>query len=305
MATFTPHPRSGRGFWDTVKHVNNAPIGIFDSGLGGLTVARAILDRSPGEDTIYLGDTANTPYGPRPLEEVRDIALKNLDYLAGLGVKMLVIACNTATAAAYREAKEKYEDGLGIPVIEVVSPAATVADQVSATHNIGVIGTAGTVASGVYPATIGSLGESQVHQSACPRFVEFVEAGVTEGDELFSVAEEYLAPLKDANVDTVVLGCTHYPLLADVIGDVMGEATTIVSSSHATAEEVARALKREGLEHGPRPEGEEVSHVFLSTNGSQNFEVLSRRFLGPEATTFARVNVDEALAPTNPIGEGD
>ena len=298
MATFTPRHRLVRRFWDTVEHVNNAPIGIFDSGLGGLTVARAILDRLPGEDTIYLGDTANTPYGPRPLEEVRDIALKNLDYLAASGVKMLVIACNTATAAAYREAKEKYEDGQGIPVIEVVSPAATVADQVSATHNIGVIGTAGTVASGVYPATIGSLGEAEVHQSACPRFVEFVEAGVTEGDELFSVAEEYLAPLKEANVDTVVLGCTHYPLLESVISEVMGDQATIVSSSHATAEEVARVLESEGLEHDPRPADEEVSHVFLSTNGSQNFEVLSRRFLGPEATTFARVDVNKAPETT-------
>lgn len=284
------------------RRVKNAPIGIFDSGLGGLTVARAVLDCLPEEDIIYLGDTANTPYGPRPLEEVRELVLANLDYLASRGVKMIVIACNTATAAALGEAKERYEDGLGIPVIEVVTPAAAVAEEVSGNQKIGVIGTAGTVGSGVYPATLAHLGDSEVHQSACPRFVEFVESGVTDGDELFAVAEEYLAPLKDAGVDTVVLGCTHYPLLEGVIGEVMGEGTTLVSSSHATADQVAAVLDEMDLRREPRQDGEEPDHVFLSTSNSRSFEVLSRRFLGPEATVFEAVDMGLAAAATGGKG---
>lgn len=283
--------------------MNNSPIGIFDSGLGGLTVARAVLDELPNEDIIYLGDTANTPYGPRDLDDVRGLVLQNLDYLASRGVKMIVIACNTATAATFSEAKERYEDGMGIPVIEVVTPAASVANSKSSNQTIGVIGTAGTVASGVYVDTLNEIGDAQVHQSACPRFVEFVEAGITDGDELFKVAEDYLAPLKEAGVDTVVLGCTHYPLLETVIGEVMGSSTRLVSSSHATADQVAKVLKERGLSHGERAAGEETAHLFLSTSESDRFEVLSRRFLGPEATVFEAVDVAPKEAPASKVSQ--
>lgn len=275
--------------------MKNAPIGIFDSGLGGLTVARAILDVIPEEDIIYLGDTANIPYGPRRLEEVRELVLTNLDYLAARGVKMIVIACNTATAAALGDAKERYERGMGIPIVEVVTPAATEAAERTGNKNVGVIGTAGTVGSGVYVDTLRAIPEVNVHQSACPRFVEFVEDGVTGGEELLSVAREYLDPLKDANVDTVVLGCTHYPLLEDVIGEVMGEGTTLVSSSDATAKETLRVLIEENLLHSVRPAGEGPEYRFLSTNLNGKFEELSKRFLGPEATHFEAVDVRQSL----------
>lgn len=273
------------------QRVKNSPIGIFDSGLGGLTVARAVIDALPNEDILYLGDTANTPYGPRPQEEVREMALNSLDYLVGEGVKMVVIACNTATAAAYQDAKKRYEDALGIPVVEVVTPASRVAEGQTTNGTVGIIGTTGTVESGIYPHTLQSAVDVEVHQSAAPKFVEYVESGVVDGPELFEVACEYLQPLKDAGVDTLVLGCTHYPLLEGVIGEVMGEDTTLVSSSVATASEVAKILEERKLLRGPRKPGSKAKHFFLSTGIDKTFEVLSRRFLGPEATDFQAVKV--------------
>lgn len=259
--------------------MDNAPIGIFDSGVGGLTVARAIMDQLPGEEMIYVGDTRNCPYGPKPIAEVRELALSIMDDLVESGVKMVVIACNTATAAALHDARERYTEGRGVPVVEVIHPAARRAAAVTSNNRVGVIGTVATVASGAYLDALSAVPGLQVFQQACPRFVEFVEAGITTGPELMRVAQEYLLPIKNKGVDTLVLGCTHYPLLTGVISYVMGEDVTLVSSAEETAKDVYRKLVTNGLE---RPEGAEPSrHRFLTTGDVPSFNMQARRFLGP------------------------
>ena len=229
--------------------MNDAPIGIFDSGVGGLTVARAILDQLPGERLLYIGDTANSPYGPKPLEQVRSMALNVMDELVDSGVKMLVIACNTATAAALDEARERYTKGMGIPVIEVISPAARTAAALTRSGRVGVIATAGTVNSGAYARALQGIPGLNLTQQACPRFVELAEAGITTGPQVLDVAKEYLEPLQAAAVDTLVLGCTHYPLLAGPISYVMGRNVALVSSSEETAKDVYRELAARNLLH--------------------------------------------------------
>jgi glutamate racemase len=257
----------------------DAPIGIVDSGVGGLTVARAILDQLPHEPICYIGDTARGPYGPRPLAEVREFAIEIMDQLVDEGVKMIVIACNSASAATLRDARERYE----VPVIEVVHPA--VRRAVAATRNgkIGVIGTEMTINSGAYDDAFAAALEVDLFSAACPRFVEFVESGVTGGDELLGVAHAYLAPLRAANVDTLVLGCTHYPLLTGVLSYVMGDGVTLVSSAEETAKDVYRTLVANELVRDtglPAPD-----YQFFATGDPESFEQLGRRFLGPEIGT--------------------
>jgi glutamate racemase len=266
----------------TVDGVNNAPIGIFDSGVGGLTVARAILDQLPGEELLYIGDTAHTPYGPRPIAQVRALALDIMDTLVGRGVKMLVIACNTASAAVLRDARERYD----VPVVEVIQPA--VRRAVAATRNgrVGIIGTEATISSRAYEDAFAAAPELTIVPAACPRFVEFVERGQTTGDEIIEVAERYLDPIRSADVDTLVLGCTHYPMLAGPISYVMGPEVTLVSSAEETALDVYRLLRRGGLQRtDPTP----PAHVFTETaphdpEVPSDFSRLSRRFLGPSVT---------------------
>ena len=229
--------------------MNDAPIGIFDSGVGGLTVARAILDQLPGERLLYIGDTANSPYGPKPLEQVRSMALNVMDELVDSGVKMLVIACNTATAAALDEARERYTKGMGIPIIEVISPAARTAAALTRSGRVGVIATAGTVNSGAYARALQGIPGLNLTQQDCPRFVQLAEAGITTGPQVLDVAKEYLEPLQAAAVDTLVLGCTHYPLLAGPISYVMGRNVALVSSSEETAKDVYRELAARDLLH--------------------------------------------------------
>lgn len=299
--------------------MNDAPIGIFDSGVGGLTVARAILDQLPGERLLYIGDTANSPYGPKPLEQVRSMALNVMDELVDSGVKMLVIACNTATAAALDEARERYTKGMGIPVIEVISPAARTAAALTRSGRVGVIATAGTVNSGAYARALQGIPGLNLTQQACPRFVELAEAGITTGPQVLDVAKEYLEPLQAAAVDTLVLGCTHYPLLAGPISYVMGRNVALVSSSEETAKDVYRELAARDLLHsdtqaavgsgdddganavkqvskqgsahsaasgkgasGATPSSEVASgHEFRATGDPVAFQVLAKRFLGP------------------------
>jgi len=258
----------------------DASIGIVDSGVGGLTVARAVIDQLPNESIRYIGDTAHGPYGPLPIAEVREHALGLLDELADQGVKLLVIACNTASAAMFRDAKERYSDRLGIPVIEVIQPAVRTAVARTRSKRIGVIGTEGTIKSGAYQDSFVADPEIEVTAVACPRFVEFVEAGVTTGDELFAVANEYLAPLKDANVDTLVLGCTHYPLISAAIQYVMGPDVSLVSSDDATAYEVYQTLLTHDL---LRTSTTPSVHSFETTGGDrERFRELAHRFLGLE-----------------------
>lgn len=256
----------------------DAPIGIFDSGYGGLTVARAVLDQLPHEAVLYMGDTARQPYGTRPIAQVRELALECLDQLVERGVKVLVIACNSASAAVLGDARERYD----LPVVEVIRPAVRRAAAASRTGRVGVVCTQATQTSGAYEDAFAAAPHLQVTTRACPRFVEFVEAGVTAGPELLAVAHEYLDPVLAAGVDTLILGCTHYPLLTGVISYVMGNGVTLVSSAEETAKDVYRQLVEHDLLREPvRPA---PRHRFVTTGEPQEFATLGRRFLGPEVT---------------------
>ncbi len=268
--------------------VADAPIGIFDSGYGGLTVARAVLDQLPQEAVVYFGDTARTPYGPRPIAQTREFALECLDRLVDHGVKALVIACNTASAAVLHDARERYD----VPVIEVIRPAVRRAARATRNDRVGVISTVGTHNSRAYLDAFAAAPQVDVLSAPCPRFVEFVESGVTSGPELLSVARGYLAPLQQAEVDTLILGCTHYPLLTGVISYVMGEGVTLVSSAEETAKDLFRLLADSAALRGddlPAPR-----HEFITTGDPQVFSRLARRFLGPEAAVEA--NREEVVA---------
>lgn len=279
--------------------MTDAPIGVFDSGVGGLTVARAIIDQLPNESVLYVGDTAHSPYGPKPLAEVREYALAVMDDLVAQGVKLLVIACNTASAAMFRDARERFTHGAGIPVVEVVLPAVRTAARRTRTKRIGVIGTEGTVRSRAYVDAFVADPDVTVVQAACPRFVDFVEAGITTGPELFAVAEEYLAPLKDADVDTVLLGCTHYPLLSGAIRWVMGPDVALVSCADETAADVYRQLVEHDL---LRTADAPPTYRFEATGESEAaFLRLARRFLGPEVAAVDLVQTGAIpVVPTGP-----
>lgn len=256
--------------------MSEAPIGIFDSGVGGLTVARAILDQLPHEALHYVGDTARGPYGPRPLAEVRAFALEVMDALVADGVKLLVIACNSASAACLRDARERYD----VPVVEVIQPAVRRAVRATRNGRVGVIGTRATVASQAYDDAFAAAPHLELTSVACPRFVEFVERGETHTPELLEVATAYLAPVVAAGVDTLVLGCTHYPLLTGVISYVVGDGVTLVSSAEETAKDVYRVLAGQGL---ARPDDASAPvHRFVATGDPEPFQRLGRRFLGPE-----------------------
>lgn len=262
-----------------LERVNDAPIGIFDSGVGGLTVARAIIDQLPGESITYVGDTANSPYGPKSIPEVRELALAVMDKLVDQGVKLLVIACNSASAAVLRDARERYTVGRGIPVVEVIQPAVRRAVASTRNNRIGVIGTNATITSRAYEDAFAAAVDLEIIGQACPKFVDFVERGITSGPAIMASAEEYLAPLKSAGVDTLVLGCTHYPLLTGVISYVMGDSVTLVSSAEETAKDVYRTLVAHDL---LRTAATAPTYRFEATGDAAAFEKLARRFLGPE-----------------------
>ena len=261
---------------------------MFDSGVGGLTVARSVLDQLPHEQVLYIGDTANGPYGPRDIAEVRSLALSIMDELVDRGVKLLVIACNTASAAVLHDARERYTLGRGVPVIEVIHPAARTAARVTRNGRVGLIATRGTVDSRAYDDALQAVPGVELFSQACPRFVALAERGVTTGPEALDVAESYLAPVKAADVDTLILGCTHYPLLVGPISYVMGEDVTLVTSSDETAKDVYRALARKNLLRGS--DGPEPRHEFRSTGDPDAFSVLARRFLGPEVIAVGRTS---------------
>lgn len=262
---------------------DNAPIGVFDSGFGGLTVARAIIDQLPHESIRYVGDTERGPYGPQPIARVREYSLEIMDRLVDDGVKALVIACNSASAATLRDARERYD----VPVIEVVHPA--VRRAVAATRNgiVGVIGTEATITSQAYDDAFAAAPHITVRSQSCPRFVELVEAGVTSGDEAIDVAREYLRGLQDDGVDTLVLGCTHYPLLTGVLSYVMGEGVTLVSSAEETAQDVYRVLVAGDLLRSP--DAGPPEYTFLVTGDPDAFAEHGRRFLGPEVAQISRI----------------
>lgn len=272
-------------------------IGIFDSGVGGLTVARAIMDQLPHESIMYIGDTAHAPYGPKAIADVRRYALAVMDRLVESNVKMLVIACNSASAAVLADARERYQSRYGIPVVEVIQPAVRRAVRATRSGRIGVIGTQATIGSGAYADAFAAATDVKLTMAACPRFVDLVETGITAGPQVQAVAEEYLAPMLVANVDTLVLGCTHYPLLAGAIGLVMGEDVTLVSSADETARDVYRQLAQKSL----LSDDSEPTLQFFSTGDPEHFGVLARRFLGPEVGHARPIEVGESVPSDAPV----
>jgi len=254
----------------------NAPIGIFDSGVGGLTVARAIRDSLPHESLTYIGDTAHSPYGNKSIADVRTFSLNVLDQLVDQGVKMLVIACNTASAAMLRDARERYS----VPVVEVIQPAVRGALAATRNNRIGVIGTTATINSLAYDDAFAAAPHLELFTRAAPRFVEFVEAGQTSGADVLRVARDYLQPLIDAQVDTLVLGCTHYPFLRGAIAYVMGEGVRLVSSDNETAKDVYRELVNRELD---RVSQTPPTYRYEATGeNADEFIRLARLFLGPQ-----------------------
>ncbi len=254
--------------------MNPAPIGIFDSGLGGLTVAHAIAKRLPGESTFYFGDTARVPYGPKSPETVRRYSLEIMHWLLGQGVKAIVIACNTSTAHAL----EAVQAASPVPVFGVIEPGVRAAVASAQGAPIGVIGTSGTIRSGAYQRAIEALfPEIEIVAKACPLFVPLVEEGWFNHPATRMVAEEYLAPVRARNILTLVLGCTHYPLIKPLVQEVIGQSVTLIDSAEETAAAVAEGIRQRKLE--PRG-GSGATHRFVVSDDPERFRRVGTGFLG-------------------------
>ena len=267
---------------------DDRPIGVFDSGVGGLTVVRSIIDALPHESVLYFGDTARYPYGPRSVEEIRRFAVQIAQHLVANDVKMIVVACNSATAAAL----DAVEEAVDVPVLGVIEPALRAAAAATSNRRVGLIGTEVTVHSGAYRRALERMHpEISLFEQACPLFVEFVERGDTTSQEVLDTAAGYLAPLRVEAVDTLVLGCTHYPLLRGAIQHVMGPDVLLVSSAEETASDVYDVLASKGLlRDSDRP----PVHSFQSSGDPDLFTMLGQRFLGPEVLRAHHVSVEPA-----------
>lgn len=252
------------------------PVGLFDSGVGGLTVVKEMFRQLPQEDLIYVGDNVRCPYGSRSPEEVRSFSFEIMDFLVGQGVKMIIIACNTATAVCLQEARERYP----IPVLGVVTPGSRAAITSTQTGRIGVIGTEVTVNTGAYSREIHRINPRlQVVSQACPPFVKIVEEGDMDAPETEQIVTEYLAPLRHEMIDTLILGCTHYPILGSVIQKVAGSKVQLISSAEETARE-ASLLLSEG--HLLNQENMEPNHHFYTTGDVVHFSAVAKKWLGQE-----------------------
>ncbi|MEX2394316.1 MAG: glutamate racemase [Actinomycetota bacterium] len=262
--------------------MSDRPIGIFDSGLGGLTVARSIIDVLPHESIVYYGDTARTPYGPQPIEKIHAYSLEIIDYLLSRDVKAIVVGCNSASAALERFGRPK----LDIPIVTVIEPPAWAAARLTRNKRIGIIGTEATIGSRQYEeALVRTKQPVEVYTKACPEFVDLAERGETTGRKTLEIAEGYLDALKDADVDTLILGCTHYPLLQATIGYVMGPNVLLVSSADETAKDVYTVLVANGLlREDPSP----PVHDFVTSGDEGEFARLGPRFLGPVISGVSR-----------------
>lgn len=260
-------------------------IGMFDSGVGGLTVARSVLDLLPREPLLYYGDTARAPYGPRPLEEILTFSREIAAYLLHRDVKALVVACNSVEVAAIEDLTAE----AGVPVMGVIDPGVRAAARSNRGGRVAVIGTEATIASGAYERAAERHGVAGLVARACPAFVPFVERGDTTSEELLEAARSYLEPIREAEVDTLILGCTHYPLLAGMIQMVMGPDVVLISSAEETARDVYATLVGEGL---LREEGEPPRHEFRCSGDPDEFRALGRVFLGPEVDDVGLASVE-------------
>jgi glutamate racemase len=274
---------------------NALPIGIFDSGVGGLTVYRALHDRLPNERFVYLGDTARVPYGTKSLATVERYAIENSCFLASRGIKMLVVACNTASALAL----PKIRESIGANVVGVIGPGGRKAVELTRSKvapRIGVIATEATIASGAYAQAIKRASDTaEVVQAACPLFVPLAEEGWTLEPETFSIAKRYLQPIIDRQPDALVLGCTHYPILRDVIQQTVGESVTLIDSGEATAEEVEKLLQNSGLANTEQPPRErslcdDLDHFYV-TDAAERFARVAERFLGSQPSVLEAIEV--------------
>jgi glutamate racemase len=257
--------------------VDDRPIGVFDSGFGGLTVAKALIDLLPGEEIVYFGDSARYPYGPRDLDEVRSFSRQITSMLVERHhVKMVVVGCNTASAAALDLLRFEHD----VPLVGVIEPGVRACVAATRNHRVGVIGTVGTIASGAYQRAMHlQRAGAQLHAYACPGFVEFVERGETDTEQVHVLAERLLASVKEAGVDTLLLGCTHYPFLARTIGEVMGRDVVLVSSADETAFEVRAILEETGQVRRSAGKG---AHRFVSSGDVGWFRDMGSRLLGRE-----------------------
>jgi len=264
--------------------MSQKPIGVFDSGIGGLTVLKELLARLPEENFVYFGDTARVPYGNKSADTIRRFSSENVKLLLERGVKMVVVACNTATADALPQLQSEYK----LPIIGVIQPGVRAALAATRTHRIGVIGTAGTVRSMAYQnAILASSPEARVVSKACPLFVPLVEEGWTDTPVTRLVVEEYLKPFAGLDIDTLVLGCTHYPLLKPVIASLMGGGVTLVDSAVEIAREVAVVLK----EHKLASTGPGGRFDLVLSDTSPAFAEIASRFLGRRAPEIELVSV--------------
>jgi glutamate racemase len=270
------------------------PVGVFDSGFGGLTVARALIDLLPNEQLVYVGDTARYPYGPRPADEVMKFSCQIARHLVEAeNVKMLVVACNTASSVSLERLREE----LRIPVVGVIEPGLRAAAKATTNGVVGVVGTVGTVASGAYQRAASTIGQQiTLVCQACPGLVEFVERGETSGDQVHVLVERLLQPLKQAGVDTLLLGCTHYPYLARTIGDVMGQEVVLVSSADETAFDVRSMIEAMGT-GAPAGRGSAARIAgrlrWYSTGDVAWFAQMGRRLLGPELEDALELRLDD------------
>jgi glutamate racemase len=263
------------------------PIGVFDSGMGGLTVLHECLVTMPHEDFVYLGDGARLPYGPRPLDEIRRFALEIGGYLQQQGVKMVLVACNAATSAALPQLQEELE----VPVVGVITPEAHAAVQATRNREVGLLATQATVSSGRYAELIHALDAGvHLHAIACPRLVPLIESDDPFGAETADAVREYASPLKAAGVDTVILGCTHYPMIKPIFQRVFGRDVTLVFSADETAREVAETLARKGIENDSAREG---GYRFLTTGEPEVFRATGARFLQLPIATVEHVQLAE------------
>ncbi len=253
---------------------NSAPIGVFDSGMGGLTVVRELMNQLPNESIIYFGDTARVPYGPKSPDTVLRYSREITSYLKGEGVKALIVACNTATAHALPALRREFD----IPIVGVIEPGARAAAAVTKSKKVGVIGTAGTIKSRAYEKEIKNLlPDVELTAQACALFVPLVEEGWVDTEPTRAIARNYLAPFVSAEVDTLVLGCTHYPLMKTVIGNVVGRDVRLIDSAHETAREAAEVLRAKAIENET---SNEARYRFIASDAPDTFLSLGERFLG-------------------------
>jgi glutamate racemase len=268
---------------------DSRPIGVFDSGVGGLTVARAILDLLPAEPLVYIGDTARFPYGPRAIEEIRRFAVEIARALVARDVKMLVIACNSIEVSAI----DDVAIAAGLPVVGVIDPGARAAVRTTRNGEVGLIGTQATVASGAYDRAVRSADPAvRLTSVACPAFVEHVERGDTSSPQLRNLAVGYLEPLLERGVDTLILGCTHYPLLSGLLQLELGADVALVSSAEETAKDVYGTLVVAGLERDAAADPGPARRDFLATGDPRRFAAVAARFLGPEISEVSAAHLE-------------